>query len=79
MKKEQQEQEEKYDLESPDFRHDFYAPGHHQERDQAEALQYRVAKFLLPYWEDNVDFDIWLSYQPASLCSRTGRYDNIMS
>jgi hypothetical protein len=48
VKKEQQEQEEKYDLESPDFRHDFYAPGHHQERDQAEVFTVPLSQILTP-------------------------------
>ncbi len=35
-----------------------------------------VAKFIVAYWLDKVDYGIGLSYRRASLCSLTGRYDN---
>jgi hypothetical protein len=35
-----------------------------------------VAKFIVPYWEDKVDYGIGLSYQPASLCNLMDRYGN---
>ncbi len=33
-----------------------------------------VAKFIVPYRGDQVDYGIGLPYRPASLCSLTGRY-----
>jgi hypothetical protein len=35
-----------------------------------------VAIFLVPVWGYKVDYDIGLSYLPASLCCLAGRYDN---
>ncbi len=38
----------------------------------AERYHCPAAKFLV--LGDKVDYGIWLSYRPASLCSRAGRY-----
>jgi hypothetical protein len=43
------------------------------------SIPYAVAKFIVLYWGDKVDYGIGLSYRPASLCSLTGRYDMSMS
>ncbi len=29
----------------------------------------KETKFLVPDWGDTVDFVVWLSYRPASICS----------
>jgi hypothetical protein len=41
-------------------------------------LDIYVAKFVVPYWREKVDYGIGLSYWPTSLCSLTGLYDNPM-
>ncbi len=38
-----------------------------------------VAKFLVPHWEDIVDYDIGLSYRPARLHRLEDRYNNPIS
>jgi hypothetical protein len=49
-----------------------------QSKFRLNSICIQVAKFLVPYGRDKVDFDITLSYLPASQCSLTGRYDNPM-
>jgi len=44
----------------------------------SDLLEWSVAKFLVPYWRDKVDYGMGLLNWPASLCSLTGWYDNPM-
>ncbi len=49
--------------------------------DWCRLLTWPVAKFIVPYWGDNVDYGIGLSYRPATysllyVAWRAGTYDN---
>ncbi len=45
---------------------------------QTAAVSWSVAEFIDPWLGDKVNSGIGLSYWPASSCSLTGRYDNLM-
>ncbi len=36
-------------------------------------------QFILPYWENKVDYGIVLSYRPVRLHRLAGGYDNLMT